>query len=63
MKKGTEIELHSEKVRSLLGEIPSPFLRWGTVIIVVIILVLLLVICIIPYPDLKSESILHYLLM
>ena len=42
MKKGTEIELHSEKVRNLLGEIPPALVRWGTVIIVAIFLVLLL---------------------
>lgn len=43
MKKGTEIELRSEKVRNLLGEIPPALVRWGTVIIVAIFLVLLLV--------------------
>lgn len=29
MKKETGIELRSEKVRSLLGEIPSPFFKMG----------------------------------
>lgn len=57
------IELRSEKVRNLLGEIPPPFVRWGTLIIVAIFLVLLLVVCFMPYPYSKGESILQHLLM
>ena len=38
-----DIELRSEKVRNLLGEIPPALVRWGSVIIVAIFLVLLLV--------------------
>ena len=34
-----DIELHSEKVRNLLGEIPPALVRWGTVIIVAIFLI------------------------
>ena len=30
----SDIELRSEKVRNLLGEIPSSLVRWGTVIYV-----------------------------
>ena len=41
MKKETGIELRSEKVRNLLGEIPP-------VIIVAIFLILLLVVCFMP---------------
>lgn len=63
MKKETEIELRSEKVRNLLGEIPPSLVRWGTVIIVVIFLTLLLVVCFVPYPHSKGESILQHLLM
>ena len=37
-----KIELRSEKVRNLLGEIPPSLVRWGTLIIVAIFLVLLL---------------------
>ena len=53
-----DIELRSEKVRNLLGEIPPAFVRWGSVIIVAIFLVLLLVLCFVPYPHSKGESIL-----
>lgn len=63
MKKEMEIELRSEKVRNLLGEIPPSLVRWGTVIIVAIFLALLLVVCFVPYPHSQGESILQHLLM
>ena len=63
MKKGTEIELRSEKVRNLLGEIPPALVRWGTAIIVAIFLTLLLVVCFVPYPHSQGESILQHLFM
>ena len=63
MKKGTEIELRSEKVRNLLGEIPPALVRWGTVIIVAIFLILLLVVCFMLYPHSQGESILQHLFM
>lgn len=53
----SEIELRSEKVRNLLGEIPPSLVRWGTVIIVAIFLILLLVVCFVPYPHSQGESI------
>lgn len=59
----TEIELRSEKVRRLLGEIPPSLVRWGTVIIVAIFLALLLTVCFVPYPHSNGESILQHLLM
>jgi hypothetical protein len=58
-----DIELHSEKVRNLLGEIPPALVRWGTVIIVAIFLILLLVVCFVPYPHSQGESILQHLFM
>lgn len=54
-----DIELRSEKVRDLLGEIPPSLVRWGTVIIVAIFLALLLVVCFVPYPYSNGESILQ----
>lgn len=56
------IELRSEKVRKLLGEIPPNLVRWGTAIIVVILVILLLVVCFMPYPYSKGESILQHIL-
>jgi len=61
--KNDKIELRSEKIRNLLGEIPPALVRWGTVIIVAIILVLMLVVCFMPYPHSKGESILLHWLM
>ena len=58
-----DIELHSEKVRNLLGEIPPALVRWGTVIIVAIFLILLLVVCFVPYPHSQGESIFQHLFM
>lgn len=61
-KKDSNIELRSEKVRNLLGEIPPALVRWGTVIIVAIFLILLLAVCFVPYPYSQGESILQHLL-
>ena len=36
-----KIELRSEKVRKLLGEIPQSLVRWGMIIMVVIFIALL----------------------
>ena len=58
-----EIELRSEKVRNLLGEMPPSLVRWGTVIIIVLFLILLLIGCFMPYPHAQGKSILQYLLM
>ena len=60
--KENQIELRSEKVRKLLGEIPPSLVRWGTVIIVAIFLALLLVVCFVPYPHSHGESILQHIL-
>lgn len=57
-----DIELRSEKVRDLLGEIPPSLVRWGTVIIVAIFLALLLVVCFVPYPYSNGESILQHII-
>lgn len=61
-KSSNEIELRSEKVRNLLGEIPSSLIRWGTVIIIAIFLILLLVVCFMPFPYSKGESILYHII-
>lgn len=48
MKKKTEsdqnrIELRSEKVRNMIGEMPSFLIRWGNTILVVIFVLLALI--------------------
>ena len=62
-KRFSDIELRSEKVRNLLGEIPPSLVRWGTVIFVAIFLILLLVVCFVPYPHSQGESILQHILL
>ena len=39
------IELRSEKVRELLGEIPSSLVRWGTAIIAIVFIGLVAAVC------------------
>ena len=63
MDKEHQIELRSEKVKKLLGEIPPALVRWGTIIIVVIFVSLLLVVCFMPYPYSEGESIIQHILM
>ena len=38
--KDKEIELRSEKVRNLIGEMPPFLIRWGNIILVVITILL-----------------------
>lgn len=61
-KQDGDIELRSENVGRLLGEILLALVRWGTAIVVAIFLALLLVVCFMPYPHSKGESILQHLL-
>ena len=57
-----KIELRSEKVRKLIGEIPPSLVRWGAAIIAIVFLALLAALCFLPYPYSPSETILHHLL-
>ncbi|MDE6631667.1 MAG: hypothetical protein K2K23_01570 [Muribaculaceae bacterium] len=56
------IELRSEKVRKLLGEIPPSLVRWGTALIIMILIGLTAAVCLLPYPYSGGESILFHLL-
>lgn len=58
-----KIELRSEKVRKLLGEIPQSLVRWGMVIMLVIFIALLAVVCLLPYPYSNGESIIEHIFM
>lgn len=61
--KTNDIELRSEKVRELLGEVPPALVRWGTVLIVAIFLILLLAVCFMPYPYSHGETIIQHIFM
>lgn len=47
----SKIELRSEKVRHIIGEIPSGIVRYGITIITIVILALLAGAYFIPYPE------------
>ena len=53
----SKIELRSEKVRHIIGEIPSGIVRYGITIITIAILVLLVGAYFIPYPETISAKI------
>lgn len=56
------IELRSEKVRKLIGDIPPSLVRWGIVIITIVFGVLLAAICLLQYPYSNGETILQHIL-
>ena len=51
------IELRSEKVRHIIGEIPSGIVRHGIMVITVVILGLLVGAYFIPYPETVSATV------
>jgi hypothetical protein len=55
-----KIELRSEKVRQLIGEIPPSLVRWGIAIIAIVFIALIAAVCLLPYPYSNGESILQH---
>lgn len=57
MEKDTNIELRSEALRNVIGQVPPLLVRVGTMVIVFITLALALVVCFVPYPiTIKSDG-------
>ena len=54
------IELRSEKVRNIIGVIPSVLVRCSLAVIVVIFVILILVAFLVPYPYGNGESIFRH---
>ena len=52
-----KMELRSEKIRHIIGEIPSRIVRYGITIITIVLLVLLVGAYFIPYPETISARI------
>lgn len=52
-----KIELRSEKIRYIIGEIPSGIVRYGITIITIVLLVLLVGAYFIPYPETISAMV------
>ena len=57
------IELRSEKVRRIVGAVPSRLIGWNMAVIVIILLALLLVVCFVPYPYGDGESIIQHIVL
>ena len=58
-----KIELRSEKVRKLIGEVPISLVRWSTAIIIIIFFVLICALVFIPSPyGEPDESIFKYII-
>ena len=53
----SKIELRSDKIRHIIGEIPSRIVRYGITIITIVLLVLLVGAYFIPYPETISARI------
>lgn len=49
--KTSQIELRSEKVRNIIGRIPSVFVRYGTLMIVLALFILIVVAAFVPYRE------------
>lgn len=58
----SHIELRSEKVRNIIGEIPPVLVRCGIVIIVVIFAVLLAIVLCVKYPYGDGKTILEHII-
>lgn len=56
-----KIELRSEKVREILGTIPSGLVRWGIAIIVVIFTALAATLFFVKFPYGNGETIFEHL--
>jgi hypothetical protein len=60
-RKMPQMELRSEKMRRIIGNIPNGLVYWGTTIIVVIFAILVAVVMCIPYPYSNGESIFRHI--
>lgn len=57
MEKDKNIELRSEALRNVIGQVPPLLVRVGTMVIVFITLALALAVCFVPYPiTIKSDG-------
>lgn len=58
-----KIELRSEKVRQILGEVPGRLARWGIAIIAAVFALLLVAVLAIDYPYGEGESIFRHVFL
>lgn len=55
------IELRSERVRQILGEVPDRLVRWGTAIVCLIFAILIAVLLCMEYPYGNGETIFEHI--
>ncbi|WMI96697.1 hypothetical protein [Bacteroides fragilis] len=55
------VELRSEKVRNIIGTIPSALVHWGIAVITIILVILILVVFLVPYPYGVGETIFQHM--
>lgn len=55
------LEIRSEKVRKILGEVPHRLIKWGFIIIGIILAAIICVVLFVDYPYGEGESILQHL--
>ena len=56
------IELRSEKVRRILGEVPNGYVRWGISIVSIIFITLIVAVMCMKYPYGGGETIFKHIL-
>lgn len=56
-----QIEIRSEKVRNILGEVPNKLVRWGIAIICLFFAILIAVVSCIEFPYSNGETIFEHI--
>lgn len=58
-----KIELRSEKVRQILGEVPNKLVRWGIAVICIVFAILITAVMLIKFPYGDGETIFEHIFM
>lgn len=58
-----KIELRSEKVRQILGEVPNKLVRWGMAVISIVFVILIAAVMLIKFPYGDGETIFEHIFM
>lgn len=58
----TDQEIHSEKMRKLIKDIPKSISITGISVIILIIAAIISVLCLMPYPYSEGESIINHII-
>ena len=56
------LEMHSVKVRNILGEMPKSLTIWSVVVITAVAIALVAALCLLPYPYSGGKSILEHII-